>query len=99
MPRKLVFTNHLLARIKLRRISREFPPKIYQEADSYYFDIETNLFVAVKSVVMGKNKKKFALAFEIKDDIVYLVTIHPIKKNQEENRIKTNRWQKVKIKT
>lgn len=48
---------------------------------------------------MGKNKKKFALAFEIKDDIVYLVTIHPIKKNQEENRIKTNRWQKVKIKT
>ena len=95
--KKIIYTDHLLARINFRGVPKNLPAQIYRTADSYYFDAETNLFLAVKNVALGKNRRKFVLAFEIKDDIVHLVTIHPIKKNQED-RIKTGRWQKTTLK-
>ncbi len=98
MSKKIIYTTHLLSRINIRRIPRGLPLQIYKNSDNYYFDIETNLFIAVKAVGRGKNKKKYALAFEVKNDTIFLITIHPIKKNQEENRIRSKRWQKIILK-
>ncbi|MBI3589550.1 MAG: hypothetical protein HY093_04045 [Candidatus Liptonbacteria bacterium] len=98
MERKIVYTNHLLSRIEFRAIPKKLPEEIYSQADAYYFDLATTLFIAVKSISRGKTKKKFAVAFSIHDDIVYLITVHPLKKGQEENRVNSGRWQKTKEK-
>lgn len=95
MNKRIIYSQHLLFRINLRKIPQELPRTIYKEAERLYFDKATQLYIAVKNIFHRDQVKTFMVAFEEENDIINLVTIHPLKKNQELNRIKSGRWQKL----
>jgi len=39
--------------------------------------------------------REVMVAYEIKGDAAILLTIHPLKENQKDNRIKSGRWRKI----
>lgn len=92
---KVVYTGHLENRLIVRDIEHDLPRRILEESQEKYFDSETEHFVAVKKVRLYGKMKEVMVAYILAADIARIVTIHPLKKNQKDNRIKTGRWRKV----
>ncbi len=46
-------------------------------------------------VNLYNKKRNVMVAFDYEDDVVKLLTIHPLKDGQKENRISSGRWRKV----
>lgn len=93
---KIVYTEHLLFRLKVRKIANKFPLEIYDKADRFYFDNFTKLNIAVKDIITGSSTKTYMVAFAEDGGTIRLVTIHPLKSGQELNRVYSGRWQKTK---
>jgi hypothetical protein len=92
---KVEYSKHIKNRMKLRRMEYDLPKRIFEEAEERYFDEETGYFIAVIRVVLYEKKREVMVAYSIEDDYATLLTIHPLKKGQKENRIKTGRWRKI----
>jgi len=91
----IVYSHHLIFRLRLREIPYNLPKIIYETADEYYFDKETNKKVAVKLVDFKNKPREMAVTFEEINKQIVLITIHPLKKYQKISRIKSGRWQKL----
>jgi hypothetical protein len=92
---KLNYTKHLENRLKLRKISHDLPQKIYVESKDRYYDEETGHYVAVMEVELYDKTREVMVAYAVESDTVYLLTVHPLKAGQKENRIQTGRWRKI----
>lgn len=68
--------------------------KIYETAQEKYFDTDTNKRIATKRVIYHNKMREMAVVFEPIRTGVGLITIHPLKKHQKENRIQSGRWRK-----
>jgi hypothetical protein len=88
------YTNHLENRLKLRKIDYDLPKKIYVEAKDRYYDKETGHDIAVMEVELYSKKREVMLAYTVESNTVNLLTVHPLKAGQKENRIQTGRWRK-----
>lgn len=88
------YTQHLKFRLELRNIPYELPLQIYKDADACYFDHGTQSYVALKTTKY-KNKLRDMIVIYEKGQYVKLITIHPLKEGQRENRIKSGRWTKI----
>jgi hypothetical protein len=91
---KANYTNHLENRLKLRNINHDLPKKIYVEAKDRYYDEETGHEIAVMEVDLYNKKREVMLAYSVESDAVNLLTVHPLKTGQKENRIQAGRWRK-----
>jgi hypothetical protein len=89
------YSKHIKNRMKLRIMEYDLPKRIFEEAEERYFDEEPGYFIAVIRVVLYEKKREVMVAYSIEDDYAKLLTIHPLKKGQKENRIKTGRWRKI----
>jgi hypothetical protein len=89
---EVVYTAHLLFRLKTRKIPHNLPEKIVKQADRFYIDNQTNLSIAVKNL---SRQKTYMVAFITEGDTIRVITIHPLKRYQELNRVKSNRWQRI----
>ena len=81
--------------MRLRRLPPELPEKIFREAQERFFDTLTGHRVAVMKIPLQGKNREVMLAFEQKKDEVVLITIHPLKRRQKKNRIRSGRWQKL----
>jgi len=93
--KKIVYSQHLILRLKLREIPYYLPKAIYQTSKEYYFDEETFKKVAIKEVKFKGKLKEMAVIYEEINGKINLITIHPLKKYQKISRIKSGRWQKI----
>ena len=79
------------------RISRSLPEGAGEEAlqnpDAHYYDTLRNRFVAVKRMYVLGAERDVAVAYEIEDNITWLVTIFPLKEGQQRNRLQRGRWE------
>ncbi len=71
------------------------PEIIFNEYDEKYFDYETGNFVLIKKVEFLQKTRDMMIVYEEEHDRVEIITIHPLKKFQKENRIKTGRWKRI----
>lgn len=71
------------------------PEIIFNEYDEKYFDYETGNFVLIKKVEFLQKPRDMMIVYEEEHDKVEIITIHPLKKFQKENRIKTGRWKRI----
>ena len=62
--KKIVYSSHLILRLKLREIPYLLPKKIYQTSKEHYFDKETLKKVAVKKVRFKKKIRKMVVIYE-----------------------------------
>ena len=92
---KLIYSEHIKRRIALRSIEYELPKKIFKESKDKYIDIETGHFIAVSNAELYKRNRDVMVAYDIEKDCNILLTIHPLKKSQKENRTKNGRWRKI----
>lgn len=93
--KKIVYSLHLLFRLKLREIPHSLPKEIYQTSKEHYFDRETLKRVVVKEVKFKGKLRETAVIYDEINGQITLITIHPLKKYQKISRIKSGRWRKL----
>lgn len=93
---EIVYSQHIENRLKMRGIEYELPKKIFEEAGERYFDRETGYLIAVMSIDLYNKSRDIMVAYTLEEECAKLLTIHPLKEGQKENRISTGRWRKVK---
>jgi dsDNA-specific endonuclease/ATPase MutS2 len=90
--RRILYADHLRLRLALRQVPEQLPRRIYLRAKERFFDINTRHQVAVARARYAGKMKEMAVSFEDDGEIVTLITIHPLKKQQKTNRINARRW-------
>ena len=97
MRKRIVYTEHISLRLRMRSLPRILPIQIVRNPSRTYFDSITKLFIAVKELREGPSgeAKIFLVAFLESDSILKLITIHPLKRNQELNRVSAKRWLRI----
>ncbi|HDO25572.1 MAG TPA: hypothetical protein ENG95_02855 [Nitrospirae bacterium] len=92
---QIKYSKHIKTRISLRKIEYDLPKRIYENAEERFSDTETGHTIAVmKAVIYGK-ERDIMVAYKHEDKDVKLLTIHPLKEGQKENRILSGRWGKI----
>jgi hypothetical protein len=89
------YSKHIKTRIALRKIDYNLPKRIYENADERFIDAETGHMIAVAKEIIYDKNRDIMVAYKHKDVDVKLLTIHPLKEGQKENRIKSGRWKKI----
>ena len=89
---KIIYTDHLKLRMKLRSIPKYLPQEIFEEAAERYHDTMTGHKIAVAIAAIRGETREYALSFDEIDDRAVLITIHPIKSAQKTARVKSGRW-------
>ena len=92
---RIVYTDHLRFRMKLRGIPQGVPVEIWREAKERYYDRATGHSVAVMTCKIKERVREWALSYDEKEGIIRLITVPPIKELQKLARIKTERWQRL----
>lgn len=86
------FADHLKRRLRLRKIPEEWPREIIEQANVYYWDRETEHWIASGRRLYEGREREFAVAFDWQADVIEVVSILPLKKGQKANRIQAGRW-------
>jgi len=92
---KIEYSEHIKNRLGLRRIEHELPRKVFEQAEERYYDKETGHLIAVMNVDLYDKNREVMVAYIIQEDCVKLLTIHPLKEGQKENRINVGRWREI----
>ncbi len=83
----------------LRRIKPELPKIIVEEVEEKFFDVATGYLIAVEEVELyGKSREVMVAYIEREENVVKLLTIHPLKKRQKKNRVKNREIEKDTMK-
>jgi hypothetical protein len=90
--KRIRYAEHLHLRLALRKIPQQLPRRIYQRAKERFFDTATRNFVAVTRARYAGKIREMAVSFAEDEEIVTLITIHPLHGHQKTNRIASGRW-------
>lgn len=89
---KVTYTSHLRLRLKVREIPENYPLLIYKNPDQKYYDVVEEKFIAIKKLKYNKEIRDMMIAYEEKDELVEIITIHPITQEKIVSRIMNERW-------
>jgi hypothetical protein len=89
---EIKLSDHLRQRLLLRSITEETVREVFLEADAKYQDEETSYLISVKRMRYEGKERDLMVASMERQDSVLLLTIHPLKAGQRENRIASGRW-------
>ena len=90
----IIYTPHLKFRLKVRNIPSYLPKRIFKEAKEHYYDTLTQHYVAVHNFKFHNKMREFALTYDKKEEMIEIITVHPLKSYQKIARINSGRWQK-----
>lgn len=79
----------------LRKMDYDLPQKIFYQSNERYIDEKTGHSIATMKVELYNKIRDVMIAYIIKEDFVKILTIHPPKEGQKENRLKSGRWRKI----
>ena len=91
---QIIYSQHIENRLRLRQIEYELPKRIVEQAKENYYDNETGHRIATMKIEINNKIKEVMVAYTVEEETLKLLTIHPLKKGQKENRIKSGRWEK-----
>jgi len=92
---EIEYSAHIINRMLLRKIEHDLPKRIVIESNERYFDSETGYSIATMVVEMYNKNREVMVAYILEGNVTKLLTIHPLKQGQKENRIKAGRWRKI----
>jgi hypothetical protein len=92
---KADYSKHLLHRLILRKIDHDLPRTIFEQSVEHYDDMETGHGIATMATDLYGKPREVMVAYVIEGDCAKLLTIHPLKEGQKENRIVSGRWRKI----
>ena len=91
---KIIYRPHLKSRLKVRKIPDDYPKKVYRNSKQKFFDTATNHHIAVSRLSYAGKIRNMAISYDIIDQNIEIVTIHPISDKEIENKINSERWTK-----
>lgn len=89
---KIIYREHLKRRLRERKIPNSYPKKIFLNSTRRFFDTGTNHHIAVAKLQYAGKLKNLALSYDIIDEQVEMITVHPISDQEITNKIKSGRW-------
>jgi len=92
---QIIYSQHIENRLRLRRIEYDLPKRIVEQTEERYFDNATGHLIAIMKTKLYNTIKEVMVAYTVEGESVKLLTIHPLKKGQKRNRVKSGRWRKV----
>ncbi len=93
--KKVIYTPNLEFRLEKRLISHDIPRKIYRDSNEKYYDNATGHKIAVDRLDYRGRERDVMIAYDEFEDRVEIVTVHPLKWMQKQQRIKSKRWTKI----
>lgn len=93
---KVVFTKHLLSRLKLRGIPKSLALKVYEKRTDVLFDTTSQHFIALSKQQLFSKMRLLVVAFDKFENHIELVTLYPTTEKELQNKINSGRWQYVK---
>ena len=92
---QIKYSKHIETRLALRKIEYNLPKRIYEDAGERFTDTETGHTMAVMRALIYGKERDIMVAYKHEDVDIKLLTIHPLKEWQKENRIQSGRWRKI----
>jgi hypothetical protein len=92
---QIKYSKHLEHRLVLRKMEHDLPRKIFEQSDERYFDEETGYSVATMKAEAYNKTREVMVAYVVEGETAKLLTIHPLKEGQKENRVNAGRWRKI----
>lgn len=96
MAWRIKYSNHLRERIRIRELPYDLAKDILIFAVERYYDTITQHLIAIGKGKYKRKIREFAVIYkeDWENRVVEVVTIHPLKPGQKENRVKNGRWVK-----
>ena len=92
---KVKYTSHLKVKMAVRGFPKDLPEIVFRGAESRFRDEITGHHVALKEASYAGKRRLIMVAYDIKDDVVEIISVHPIGGKQVEARINSGRWVRV----
>ena len=92
---KARLSTHLQTRLMLRNIPPDLPQRIFLEAEERFTDKQTGHKIATKEVRLHGRQRQVMIAYEEESGTAAIITLHPLKDGQKENRIAAGRWTRL----
>lgn len=86
---------HLKFRLEKRGIPANIPRKIYQDSNEKYYDSATGHKIAVGRLDYSGREREVMIAYDEFEDRIEIVTVHPLKWMQKQQRIKNKRLARI----
>mgnify|MGYP001612886802 CR=1 FL=1 len=92
--KKIFYTEHLYLRLKIRNFSEDYPKLIYQYPEQKFFDNLEKINISIKRLKYNEKLRNIMIAYHENEDVVSIITIHPISDEKIFNRLLSGRWSK-----
>jgi hypothetical protein len=89
------YSKHIKTRIVLRKIDYGLPKKVFEKAEERFMDTVTGHLIAVAKAVIYDKERDVMVAYKHEEGDIKLLTIHPLKEGQKDNRVKSGRWRRL----
>ncbi|MBI2334487.1 hypothetical protein HYU96_01680 [Candidatus Daviesbacteria bacterium] len=89
---KIILKPHLKIRLQQRLIPQDYPKKILSDPEENYFDTLTNRKIAIKTLRYYGKLRLMAVAYDIIEDTIEAITIHPVTEQEINNKLQRRRW-------
>lgn len=89
---RIRLSQHVLLRIRIRKIDKRILREIILNPEEIYFDIESKYWIAVKEEEYAGKKRPMVTVFEKKISEVDIITVYPSNRNEIESRVRKGRW-------
>ena len=93
--KEIIYTKHLKSKLQLREISNDLPKNIYSNTRERYYDKETGNNIAIDNIEYKGKEREMIVVYNEKPDRINIITIHTIKSDEKNNKIKKGRWIKI----
>lgn len=92
---EIEYSRHLIERLKIRNIEESLPKYVFENSIEHFHDEETGHLIALMNVSLYGRMRDVMVAYLLSEGRVKLLTIHPLKDGQKEQRISSGRWRRL----
>lgn len=90
--KEIIYTEHLILRLKLRKIPFDYSKMIYSSPEQSYYDVIEGNHIAIKKLKYNSRLRNMLIAYEVIDSEIRIITIHPITDDKINSRLVSGRW-------
>ena len=89
---KISYTQHLLSRLKLRKIPKSLTRNVYLKKETELYDNLEHHYIRLRRDTLFGKMRLLVVVFDKLENKVELITFYPTDKTEIDNKIKTGRW-------
>jgi len=89
---KIIYAQHLISRLKLRKISKNLAKKVYKNKELELYDVIKHHYIVLSRQELFGRIRLLVVVYDKFEDRIELITLYPTDEQEVNNRIKAGRW-------